>query len=147
LGNFLTQYREGSIWDRRGVLAFALAPLVSSMIYTLLFGGPALGPLIFSTIFAYLQMLVLGLPLAFLLNRSRKVSLLTSAIAGGITGALPWMIFLGITFYRSHQAGHPNPDEGPVLMIASVLFSSLGGIGGISWWFISKPRKELLRLA
>lgn len=118
-------------------MAFALAPLVASVVYTLLFGGPALGPLVLATIFAYLQMLALGLPLAFLLDRSRKISLLTSAIAGGITGALPWLVFLGITFFRSHQAGHPNPDEGPVLLVASVLFSSLGGIGGITWWFIA----------
>ena len=140
--SFLTRYREESIWNRRGALAFALAPLVSSVVYTLLFGGPALGPLLFATIFAYLQMLVLGLPLAFLLDRSRKISLLTSAIAGGITGALPWLTFLGIIFFRSHQAGHPNPDEGPVLMVASVLFSSLGGIGGVAWWYIACHRKN-----
>ena len=146
MASFLTRYREESIWNRRGAVAFALSPLAASLVYTLLFGGPALGPLIFATIFAYLQMLVLGLPLAFLLNRARKVSLLTSAIAGGVTGALPWLAFLGITMFRAHQDRHPNPDEGPVLMIASVLFSSLGIIGGVSWWYISKPRTELLRL-
>jgi hypothetical protein len=142
MGNFLTRYRQESIWDRRGATAFALAPLASSAVYTLLFGGPALGPLLYSTLFAYLQMLVLGLPLTFLLNRSRNISLLTSAIAGGITGALPWMTFIGITLFRSHQAGHPNPDEGPVLMIASVLFSSLGVIGGVAWWLIACHKKR-----
>jgi len=142
LANFLTSYRQESIWNRRGALAFALAPLASSVVYTLLFGGPALGPLLYSTLFAYLQMLVLGLPLAYLLDRARKVSLLTSAVAGGITGALPWLAFLGITFFRSHQAGHPNPDEGPVLLVASVLFSSLGGIGGVTWWFIACHKRD-----
>jgi hypothetical protein len=143
MGNFITRYRAESIWNRRGAAAFALAPFISAFVYSALFTGDAfLSALPTIAIVSYLQTLVLGLPFAFLLNWRRKVSLLTTAISSGVAGALPWVLFLGNSVLRSQWGGGAsNPDNWIALLAALVIFGGLGGIGGVAWWFISKPPK------
>jgi hypothetical protein len=135
MGNFLTQYRAESIWDRRGARAFVLAPLVPAFAFGLFSGSNFLGAMMFAAAIAYAHVLVLGLPLVWLANRGRRISLLTSAFGAAFIGMLPWLVFISWSIFHG-----PAPIGGNIIvtMIFSFgFFGCMGGITGVFWWFIA----------
>ena len=132
--NFLTRYRQDSIWNRRGAAAFALAPLAPVLAYSLFGGENFLGSLMFGAVIAYAHLLILGLPLAAWVNLRRKISLLTSALGAAFIGLLPWLVFMSWSMF--HSKG-PMGGEAIVAMFFSFgFFGSMGFIAGVVWWLI-----------
>lgn len=140
MDNFLTRYRQESIWDRRGAVAFALAPLAPVLAYSVFTSENFLGSMMFGAAIAYAHVLLLGLPLVAWVNLRRRVSLFTSAIGGLLTGMLPW------TFFMSWSMLHSTAPMGGNAMVAMVFsfcfFGSMGFIAGVAWWFIACYKKD-----
>lgn len=133
--SFLTRYRDESIWDRRGVLAFALAPLAPVLLYSVFTSENFLGSLMFSALLAYGHLLVLGLPLAAVVNHYRKVSLLTSSVGGTLVGLLPWAVFMSYSMLRS--PAHIGGDAVVAMFFSFGFFSGMGLTAGFAWWWIA----------
>ncbi len=125
MANFLTRYREDSIWDARGVLGFMLAPLVSGLILAYSLRAHSSDALMNAMSLSYMYSLMLGLPAAFLLNRFRKVSLFTTSLASMLMGGVSWLTILALF-----------PGSGDEVAI-TLWFSIMGLAAGITWWFIA----------
>lgn len=138
--SFLTRYREESIWNSRGAMAFMFAPLSPVLLYSLFTGENFSGAMMFGAAIAYGHLLALGLPLAALVNWRRKVSLLTSALGATCIAMLPWAIFMGTSVFRSQA---PMGSDAIVALIFSFcFFGGMGFIAGVTWWFIATSRRS-----
>lgn len=137
--DWLLAYRTDSIWDARGAAAFALAPMAPVLAYSLFTSENFLGSMMFGALIAYGHILVLGLPLAALVNWRRKISLLTSTLGAAFIGILPWAVFMGSSLLFNR---HPMGSDAIVALILSFgFFGSMGFIAGVAWWFIATLRK------
>jgi hypothetical protein len=133
--NVLTGYKQESIWNRRGVLAFVLAPLVPVFFYSLSSGPLFLSNMLFGGAIAYAYVLLLGLPLVAWFNLRRKISLLGSAIGGAFIGMLPLLVVMGFALSRSRT---PMDSNATFSALSSLrLFGTMGLIAGVAWWFIA----------
>jgi hypothetical protein len=140
MASFLTRYREGSIWDYRGRLAFALAPLAPALGTALLGSNNFLAAAPLMAIVSYGWMLVFGLPLAMLLNRYRKISLLTCLLGSTAAGALPSATFIGLSLARGQTPMDINAITETIPFI--FFFSGMGLFAGIVWWWIACYKKS-----
>ena len=140
MGNFLTRYRQESIWNRQGLLAFALAPLAPTLGTALLGSDNFLAAVPLMAIISYGWTLVFGLPLAILLNRYRKISLLTCILGATSAGALPAASFIGLSLVQ----GQAHVDVGAIADTLPFIcfFSAMGLFAGIVWWWIACHKKS-----
>ena len=141
-------------------MAFLVAPATPALIFVAL-AALANAPLAsvwpmlaLVSVVTYAHALVLGLPVAWLLNRSSSLTLLRVVVAAFLIGALP---FGALTLYQEatipRGAGYSENgvvlrDDGrltPAGVKNAVLgVLELGGLGlaaGIIWWLIARPRK------
>ena len=135
----LTAYRQDSIWDPRGVLAFLIAPLLPTLVYAFFSGENLVGFFTLAAAIAYLYTLIFALPLAYLLNRRRKISLLTTSIGAALVGALPWAVFVGynmVGIYRRYGAEAAFTNLVAIFLMVS-FFGAFGMATGLVWWFIA----------
>jgi len=139
----LTRYRDDSIWDLRGALAFQLAPVLPPFLYALYSDENFGGVFFIGAVTCYLYTLVFGLPLAYVLNRRRKISLLTTAVGSFLIGALPWALFMTVMKVRSYMLyglGVALENLAAVFRMIA-FFGAFGLAAGLTWWFIACFRR------
>ena len=116
----MTPVRKAMIW----------APLVPGLIWALLMFNPVV--LLFAIPLGYLGMFAFGLPLYLLVRRYWRVSLLSSALCGALSGALACLVF----------AWWDNATEISRWFGGGIiLFALFGLVAGISFWFIGAAQQ------
>lgn len=132
----------------RTSVAVMLAPLTGPLLFAVFIvvvgtvGGDPLGTLdllnvtLVAAIYSYAGSLLIGLPLALLLQRAGKLQIIWIGLAGGF--------LCGVFVYLVHSFLTPDPAWDSVfrLIVYIVLFGPLGGATGLSfgllaglpWW-------------
>jgi hypothetical protein len=105
---------------------------IASAFFTLIYG-------ILVPIFSTLQIIIFGIPVAFIGWKFKFIRWWTSLIAGFLLSIFPWGLLYGIgTILQSSSVEFSNSSETIVTVVVFWLLGSCGAVGGYCFWLTLK---------
>lgn len=141
----------------RVALAFAVAPIPSILVFTLIesgFQGFGRGIYLVAVLGAYPPLLLLGLPLYVLLYREVRPRLALTCILAGAVAVLPWLLLVSLTSFQpvssNEKIGSVFVVENGRLTLAGLWLNvqflakifALGAFAGAIFWMIASRRVQ-----
>jgi hypothetical protein len=141
----------------RVALAFAVAPIPSILVFTLIengFQGFGRGIYLIAALGAYPPLLLLGLPLYVLLHREVRPRLALTCILAGVVAVLPWLLVVSLMSFQplsnNEKVGSVFVVENGRLTLAGLWLHmqflakvfALGALAGAVFWMIASRRVQ-----